>query len=137
MDETLAQLVRTRAGFRCEYCLIPEGVYPGRFEYEHIVARQHGGRTVAGNLSYACSHCNRHKGPNLAGIAWQTSRTRLVRLFDPRRHRWPYHFAWEGSHLTGRTAIGRVTVQVLSMNDPLRITLRELLIAEGVFPSDE
>ncbi len=137
MDESLARLVRTRAGFRCEYCLIPEGVYLGRFEFEHIVARQHGGQAVPGNLSYACMHCNRYKGPNLAGIDRQTSRTRLVRLFHPRQHRWAYHFRWDGPYLVGRTAIGRVTIQVLAMNDPLRITLRELLIAEGVFPPDE
>jgi len=79
-------------------------------------------------------HCNRHKGPNLAGIDWQTSRTKLVRLYNPRRHQWARHFAWDGPRLVGRTAIGRVTVEVLAMNDPVRIAVREQLIAEGVFP---
>jgi hypothetical protein len=36
--------------------------------------------------------------------------------------------------LIGRTAVGRVTVAVLNINDPLRVELRERLIGEGVFP---
>lgn len=134
MDELLAHLVRRRAGFRCEYCLISEALYPGRYEIEHVVPRQHGGPTTAGNLAYACIHCNRHKGTNLAGIDWLTSRTKLVRLYNPRRHRWTRHFVWDGARVIGRTGIGRVTVEVLAMNDPLRVALREQLIAEGVFP---
>jgi hypothetical protein len=134
MDETLAAEVRARAGFRCEYCQLPDSIYPWPFEIEYVVAQQHGGPTVPGNLAYACLHCNRHKGPNLAGIDWQKSRTKLVRLYHPRRHRWAYHFAWDGPRLAGRTAIGRVTVAVLAMNDPIRVALREQLFAEGVFP---
>jgi hypothetical protein len=34
----------------------------------------------------------------------------------------------------GRTAIGRVTVELLKINDPFRIELREALMEEGVFP---
>jgi hypothetical protein len=57
-----------------------------------------------------------------------------VRLFHPRRHKWSYHFHWDGPILVGRTAIGRVTVQVLAMNDPDMVRIRESLIAEGIFP---
>jgi len=35
---------------------------------DHIIARQHGGQTTADNLAFACIHCNRHKGPNIASI---------------------------------------------------------------------
>lgn len=136
MDEQLAQLVRRRAAYRCEYCLLSEAVFPGAYEFEHVIPRQHGGPTTAGNLAYACMHCNRHKGTNLAGIDWHTSRTKLVRLFNPRRHRWAYHFAWDGPRVIGRTAIGRVTVEILAMNDELRVDLREQLIAEGAFPPE-
>jgi hypothetical protein len=38
------------------------------FEVDHIIAEQHGGRTVAGNLAWSCFADNHHKGPNLAGI---------------------------------------------------------------------
>ena len=76
--------------------------------------------------------CNRHKGPNLAGIDRAGSASRLVPLFHPRRHKWDRHFRWNGALLVGRTPIGRVTVQVLAMNDPLRVALREELMAEGL-----
>ncbi len=33
----------------------------------------------------------------------------------------------------GRTAIGRVTVDVLNINDPFRVALRAELIEEGLF----
>jgi hypothetical protein len=137
MDEQLIQLVRQRAHLICEYCRLPQSHHPIPFEVDHIVALQHRGSTVPGNLALTCLHCNRHKGPNLAGIDRQTSRTRLVRLFNPRRHRWAYHFSWDGPRVVGRTPIGRVTVIVLAMNDPIRVALREALIDEGVFPPDE
>ena len=34
----------------------------------------------------------------------------------------------------GLTAIGRTTVQVLAINDPVMVRTREALIAEGRFP---
>lgn len=124
-----------RAHHTCEYCRLPAVRHPGPFEIEHVTPIQHGGTDAFGNLAYACMHCNRHKGPNIAGIDRRTSRTRLVRLFHPRRHVWGYHFVWDGPLLRGRTAIGRVTVEVLNMNAPLRVALRAQLIAEGVFPT--
>lgn len=83
-------------------------------------------------MPYACLQCNRHKGPNLASIDRPTSRTRLVRLFNPRTHRWGYHFQWDGGAIVGRTPIGRVSVNVLALNLPGRVELRESLIAEGL-----
>lgn len=59
MDEELAAAVRLRAAFACEYCRLPEALHPGPFEVEHVVAAQHGGRSVLGNLAYACLHWNR------------------------------------------------------------------------------
>jgi hypothetical protein len=134
VDETLVEAVRRRANFACEYCRLPDAVHPGIFEVEHIVARQHGGATTISNLGYACVRCNRHKGPNLAWIDRATSRTKLVRLFNPRRHKWDRHFRWDEPRIIGKTAIGRVTVHVLAMNDPVRVALRQELIEEGLFP---
>lgn len=131
MDEFLTAQVRERARNRCEYCRLADWQHPGVYEVEHVIAKKHGGPTVFGNLAYASLHCNRHKGSDLAGIDRQTSRTKLVRLFNPRRHNWAHHFYWDGPLLVGRTPIGRVTVQVLDMNDELRVALREELMAEG------
>jgi hypothetical protein len=67
-----------------------------------------------------------HKGPNLAGLDPTTKR--LTRLFNPRKHRWSRHFRWEGPVLVGKTAIGRTTDEVLAMNDPVRVALRQELM---------
>jgi hypothetical protein len=57
----------------------------------------------------------------------------LTRLFHPRRHKWTHHFRYEGAFLIGRTAIGRTTIRVLQINCDEAVTLRESLLAEGLF----
>jgi hypothetical protein len=104
---------------------------PLPFQIDHIIAEKHGGRTVAENLALACPHCNRYKGPNIAGINPNTGQT--VRLFHPRQDDWKEHFRWEEARLVGRTAIGRATVQVLSMNAEDLLLIRIALRQEGVF----
>ena len=131
MKLDLMQRVRDRAGGRCEYCRFPESAASVPFEFDHIIARKHGGRTIASNLAFACIYCNSYKGPNIAGLDPSTGK--LSRLFHPRRHRWDWHFDPEGPRLLGKTAIGRTTIRVLQINDPRAITLRESLLAEGKF----
>ncbi len=79
-----------------------------------------------------CVFCNRHKGPNVAGVDPTTKR--IVPLFHPRRHKWSRHFRWDGAVLVGRTPTGRATVIALKINLDHRIDLRQGLIDEGVFP---
>jgi hypothetical protein len=131
MDKALAAFVRQRAGGRCEYCLLPQEYSSSPFEIEHIIAEQHGGKAVAGNLALACFACNRHKGPNLTGMDPHTGK--LARLFHPRRHAWRRHFRWNGPVLVGRTPVGRVTVAVLAINLAHRVAQRSALMDEGVF----
>src|SRR5262249_34200956 len=116
MDAALQRLVRQRASGRCEYCRLPQAGSHAAFEIDHITARHHHRRTVAGNLALSCVYCNGHKGPNLSGRDPATGK--LTRLYHPSRHKWSYHFRFEGSTLVGRTAIGRTTIDVLRMNDP-------------------
>lgn len=130
MDPALEDLVRRRAGFRCEYCLLPESVSCTPFQFDHIIAQSHGGDTNSENLAYACFHCNNFKGPNLAGMDEQ-SRT-VARLFHPRNDSRKEHLAWEGERIIGRTSIGRATIEALRLNHPLRLSLRRSLLAEGV-----
>ncbi len=132
MDRALDRLVWHRAKNCCEYCHIPQIFDELFFELDHIIALQHDGRTVSMNLCIACYFCNHYKGPNLAG--WDKKSRAVVRLFHPRHHSWRRHFSWEGPMLIGRTAIGRVTVAVLKINQPRRVLLRQQLIEEGVFP---
>ena len=132
MNEFLQQLVRRRARHCCEYCQLPERFSSTPFQFDHIIAEQHGGRTIPGNLALACFADNHHKGPNLAGIDPKTGKR--VWLYNPRRHTWHRHFRWNGPILEGRTPIGRATIVVLGINSPHRVAQRAALIAEGVFP---
>jgi hypothetical protein len=93
-----------------------QAFYRSRHQIDHIVARQHGGRTSLDNLALACFPCNNHKGPNLSGI--DPDRGEMVRLFHPRRDTWSRHFRWEGARLVGKTAVGRTTIEVLAINHP-------------------
>jgi hypothetical protein len=132
MDVALVRLVWRRAGRCCEYCRMPQDFDEATFEIDHVLARKHGGPTTAANLALSCFHFYAFKGSDIASIDPQTRR--LAPLFNPRRHKWSRHFRWQGSSLVGRTAIGRVTVALLNINDPFRVELREELIEEGVFP---
>jgi hypothetical protein len=115
---------------------MPQSFYPTvTFPIDHVVARQHGGPTVLGNLALSCLHCNSHKGPNIAGLDPRTRK--ITSLFNPRRHKWERHFRWEGPYLVGRTAVGRTTVAVLDLNHPDAVEVRQALMAEGLFPPTE
>lgn len=132
MNDALARLIRDRARNACEYCKMPEAAEELTFEVDHIIARKHRGPTVASNLCLSCWHCNLHKGSDISSIDPQTGR--LSALSHPRRQRWAKHFRWQGAVLDGMTARGRVTILLLRINDPFRISLRESLLAEGAFP---
>jgi hypothetical protein len=124
-------LVWERAAGQCEYCHLPQTASDLPFHIDHIIARQHGGRTVGSNLAAACFGCNLHKGPNLSGRDPVTGK--IVRLYHPRRQQWERHFRWAGAVLIGKTATGRATIATLAINSRQRVDLREHLIAEGIF----
>ncbi len=125
MESATRLLVRTRAGNRCEYCLLPQEGCSLTHHIEHIVPRQHGGSDADSNPALACHRCNLRKGPNPTGI--DPSSGAIVGLFDPRRDCWSDHFQLWGSTIEGVTAPGRTTVKLLAMNDTRRIERRELL----------
>lgn len=60
----------------------------------------------------------------------------VVPIYNPRRNSWDDHFRWQGAELASRLPIGRVTIHVLAMNDPLVVMIREILLQEGTFPPD-
>ena len=128
MNRELARAVRERAAERCEYCRIPQFAFPLPFQIDHIIATQHRGQTILENLALACPHCNRYKGPNIAGVDPDSGQ--LVRLFHPRTDLWTEHFRFEAERIVGKTAVGRATVHVLAINvpEPLRFRLELLRI---------
>ena len=131
MRRSLRRDVQRRASGRCEYCHMPDAYDQLPFHVDHVVARQHRGRSTSSNLAWTCSRCNAHKGPNLSGVDPLTRS--VVPLFNPRRDRWHEHFAWSGAKAVGLTPIGRATVQTLAMNGRLVLMKRRQLLAEGVF----
>ena len=83
--------VFTRDGFRCQYCGSPKRM--GELNYDHVVPRHLGGRTVWENIVAACYPCNARKGnrtPEQAGMKLLTRPHRPKSLplsvprFDPR-----------------------------------------------------
>ncbi|HEY7116257.1 MAG TPA: HNH endonuclease signature motif containing protein [Tepidisphaeraceae bacterium] len=131
MTKALELEVRRRAGFRCEYCHVPEARFDFKHEIDHIIAQKHHGPTILSNLALCCGDCNMHKGPNVAGVDPETGQ--VVRLFNPREDRWDDHFRWDGAVLMGITAIGRATIDVLAINLPVRILARRALAEEAHF----
>ena len=125
MNRELTREVRERAEERGEYCLIPQFAFPMPFQIDHIIAGQHHGETGLANLALACPHCNRYKGPNIAGIDPLSGQ--LVRPFHPRADHWANHFALDDGRITGKTPVGRATAQVLAMNAEGPVQLRRLL----------
>src|SRR3954447_12174164 len=123
MDAATRQLIRVRAGNRCEYCRLEQEFAELTHHIEHIVAKQHEGSERPENLALACHRCNLRKGPNLAGVDPLTKT--VVALFHPRHDIWSEHFSIEGPRLVGISPIGRATIHVLAMNDPRRVELRE------------
>jgi hypothetical protein len=135
MKISLEATVRRRARDACEYCQLPQSAYRLSFQLDHVIAKQHGGKSQVDNLALACPRCNLNKGPNIASIAINTRF--VIPLFNPRRDRWFDHFRWRGARLLGLTPIGRITIRLLAINIPDAIALRRLLILDGTFPPPE
>jgi hypothetical protein len=131
LNADLIRQVWQRARARCEYCQLPSAFHPAPFQIDHIIARQHGGTAAVDNLALACIHCNRFKGPNIAGVDPDSGE--IVRLFHPRRDTWTEHLIWDGPELEALTQIGRVTISLLLINDPEVVAVRKALQEEGVF----
>ncbi len=129
MDAPTRELVRQRAGDRCEYCRLHQEHSGLKHHVEHITAKQHGGSDDAENLALACHRCNLHKGTNLTGIDPQTGQ--VTPLFHPRRDQWSDHFTFRGVRIHGISAVGRATAQVLNMNDARRWELRTEVLKRG------
>ena len=67
MDNATRELVRSRAGLRCEYCRLAQRRAELTHHIEHIVAKQHGGSDQVDNLALACHRCNLTEGAELDG----------------------------------------------------------------------
>jgi len=135
MAKSRRQRVIDRAGNRCEYCQMPQNCSSLPHELDHIRSQKLHGPSTLDNLCFACAPCNSAKGALASG--YDPKSNELVRLFHPREDSWEDHFEWNGPTLIGKTSIGRATVDVLNINDALRVEHRHLLIQWKRFPPAE
>lgn len=134
VSEVVRRRVRLAAGDRCGYCQSAQRYVFGLLEVEHLVPQAHGGTDDEENLWLACRLCNGFKGTRT--VASDPLTGRLVRLFNPRKQRWPRHFVWntDGTRIGGRTACGRATVIALQLNNVIAVTVRREWVAAGWHP---
>jgi hypothetical protein len=130
--EELEALVRERAEFRCEYCLMHQDLQGATFHLEHVIPITKGGKTEMENLALACPSCNLHKSDRVEVTDSETGKE--IRLFDPRTASWKDHFAWSGYQIVGKTATGRATIEALDLNHPRRQRIRQAEEMFGWFP---
>jgi len=124
--------VRQRANNCCEYCLIPELPNAHSFHVDHIKpSKKHKGPDELDNLAWACFDCNTTKSGEIAGYDPVTKQ--LTPLYNPRIQNWHEHFKKDGPTIVPISAHGRVTVELLNMNDSAQIELRILLIKLGLW----
>lgn len=122
-----------RAGGCCEYCLEDTNNRIVDFAIDHVIAEKHGGPTQLDNLCLACYWCNSFKGSDLSSVDWAEDGA-IVPLYNPRHEDWTTHFRLDGLRIVPLTPTGRVTVTLLQMNAPERISERRLLLQLGAYP---
>lgn len=88
--EKQKQKVKERAEYVCEYCLSRSEFSSQPFAIEHIIPFITGGKTILGNLAFACNGCNGHKFTHTTGHDPITRKR--VPLFHPRQQKWNDHF---------------------------------------------
>ena len=130
----LQREVRAQFANYCAYCRAAEELTVVGFEFEHIVPRSSGGKTVLENICLACPACNRFKSDRT--MARDPVSARDVPLFHPQRDVWAEHFAWaeDATEIVGLTAIGRATVAALRMNRSQLVRVRRMWGMMGAHP---
>lgn len=123
--------VRQRAEYRCEYCRKPENFGAHNYQVDHIIAQKHRGTDELDNLAWACFRCNLNKGSDIA--SYDLTDGALVPFYNPRTQQWQDHFHLEGVFITGKTAIGRVSVEILQFNHPVQVEIRRMLLETGLW----
>ncbi len=131
ISEGLRQQIVLAADYRCEYCKSSSQITGIPLVIDHVLPRSLGGDDGSRNLAAACYRCNLIKGPKVDGDDVETGQP--VSLFNPRIQVWGEHFAWTdgGRTMVGLTAIGRVTVVALQLNNDNLVMARSFWMAAG------
>jgi hypothetical protein len=133
ISAALRRRLAEAAGDACSYCRSPSlaGV---PLAVDHIIPLAAGGADQRTNLCLACYRCNEFKGAQTAAIDALTSA--MTPLFHPNQQSWDNHFAWSQNGLTiiPLSAVGRVTVDTLRMNDTWLQQARRIWMLAGIHP---
>jgi hypothetical protein len=119
---SLRRLVVHRSGDRCEYCGLSQAGQVATFHIDHIIPEVAGGSTTAANLALACVSCSLRKGARQ--LIEDPSTGEMVAIFHPRQQIWKEHFDWNDVEAIGLTAVGRATIDALSLNRPIMSAIR-------------
>jgi hypothetical protein len=109
----LADQIRRRADFACEYCGVTESDTGGELTVDHFQPRAHGGTDDLANLLYCCHRCNLYKADN-----WPSHAGEPV-LWNPRTDPMAAHLLRlvDGT-VYPITAAGAFTLRRLRLNRP-------------------
>jgi HNH endonuclease len=119
---SLRRLVIHRSGDRCEYCGLSQAGQVATFHIDHIIPAVAGGSTTADNLALACVSCSLRKGARQ--LIKDSVTDEMVAIFHPRQQIWKEHFDWNDAEVIGLTAVGRATIEALSLNRPIMSAIR-------------
>ena len=133
--DVLRQEIREADRSRCAYCLTSEANSGIPLTIDHVWPLSKGGQTIYENLCLACRTCNEFKADRTEAEDPLTGDRQP--LFNPRAQHWADHFAWstDGTRIEGLTAIGRVTVVALRMNEAVIVSARRRWVVSGWHPS--
>jgi HNH endonuclease len=134
VSENLKSQIDAADSRRCSYCLTSEANSGIPMTYDHILPRSKDGTTTFENLCLACRTCNEFK----SGIteAEDPLTGERISLFNPRTQIWTEHFTWspDGTRAEGLTAMGRATIVILRMNNPVIVAARWRWTISGWHP---
>lgn len=129
---SLRRAVVSRADNRCEYCQLSQLGQEATFHVDHVTPVATGGPTTLENLALACVSCSLKKGARES--ARDPSTGDETPLFNPRTQAWGEHFEWSAGRVVPRTAVARATVELLQLNRPMLVRIREVEAVLGRHP---
>jgi hypothetical protein len=132
VSKQLRVFVEARPKGYCEYCLASSMFSPSNFEMEHTQPESKGGNTDTENLALACRRCN---GLKFTKTQYKDEESKeIVDLYNPRKDNWHFHWNTDETMMKGKTAKGRVTINLLQVNRQSNINQREILRLVGLHP---
>lgn len=132
IPDKIREIVKERAFYLCEYCLLHESQSFVGFEIDHIISIKHGGSNEASNLAYTCQYCNQFKGADIGTILLPDEE--YIRFYNPRKDKWKNHFDLEGSLIIAKTPQAEATIKMLKLNQPDRLIERQIWLDSNFYP---